>query len=83
MKISSAIIDSGPLGSTRLTHALQEALAGADTGRLKDATARWAATEEFGGVEDPLEIGECLIELVALARTAERDKQRMYCWQSV
>lgn len=31
----------------------------------------------------PLEIGECLIELVALARTAERDKQRMYCWQSV
>jgi hypothetical protein len=75
--------DDGERLVARLTRTLQEALARADTMRLKDAAARWSATEEFGGVADPVELGECLVELAGLARTAELQRQRMYCWLCV
>ena len=75
--------DDGERLVTRLTRTLQEALAGADTMRLKDAATRWAATEEFAGVADPVELGEYLVELAGLARTAEGQSQRMYCWVCV
>ena len=75
--------DDGEGFVARLSTTLQSALAGADERRLKEAGVPWAATEEFGGLEDPAELGECLVELAALARTGERQGQRLYCWVSL
>jgi hypothetical protein len=75
--------DGGERLVVRLSTRLQAALAVADADRLKDAAVPWAATAEFFGLGDPEELGDRLVELSALARSAERRAQRMYCWLCV
>jgi hypothetical protein len=75
--------DGGERLVVRLSTRLQAALAATDAERLKDAAVPWAATDEFFGLGDPEELGDRLVELSALARTAERLGQRMYCWLCV
>jgi hypothetical protein len=83
---SAAIIaerDGGERLVVRLSTRLQAALAAADAGRLREAAVPWAETDEFFGQGDPEALGERLVELSALARTATSQGQRMYCWLCV
>jgi hypothetical protein len=75
--------DGGERLVVRLSTRLQTALAAADPDRLREAAVPWAATDEFFGQADPEELGERLVELSTLARVAESQGQRLYCWLCV
>lgn len=75
--------DGGERLVLRLSTRLQAALAASNAERLRGAAIPWAATDEFFGLGDPEELGDSLVELSGLARSAEQLGQRLYCWLCV
>lgn len=75
------ILADGPDGSmvVAITGELQAALASADDARLREVALDWSATEELDG-SDPTVLGDALIDLADLARTAGDRGDALYCW---
>lgn len=66
-----------------LTDTLTATLASASDERLEQVAEPWSRTEEFWGTADPVVLAEFLRDLAGLARRAEANGQRLYCWVSV
>jgi hypothetical protein len=66
-----------------LSPSLQDVLAVADESSLRRVAQPWSQTEEFFGQADPAILGECLLELAALARQALNTGEHLYCWLCV
>jgi hypothetical protein len=62
---------------------LAEALASLQEARIPEVAAEWAHAKEFWGRVGPTDLIDPLAELVALARKAQAQSQRVYCWMSV
>jgi hypothetical protein len=66
-----------------LTDSLTTALARASDEELHRVAQPWAQTEEFWGGADPGGLAEFLVELAGLARRAQANGRRLYCWVCV
>lgn len=75
------IIADGPDGSmvVAITAELQAGLVSADDDRLRQVAIDWAGTEELDG-SDPDVLGDALVDLADLARTAADRGDALYCW---
>ena len=72
--------DGGERLVMALSPSLQDALAAADESSLRHIAQPWSETEEFFGQGDPVVLGECLLELAALARQGLNTGEHLYCW---
>ena len=75
--------DGGERLVMALSQSLQDALAVADEPSLRRVAQPWSGTEEFFGQGDPAILGDCLIELAALARQGLSVGEHLYCWVCV
>ena len=75
--------DGGERLVCTLTDCLTRALARASDEELQRVAQPWAQTEEFWGDADPGDLAEFLGELSGLARRAQANGQRLYCWVCV
>ncbi|WP_428962008.1 hypothetical protein [Micromonospora fluostatini] len=61
----------------------QRALAELTPQRAAEVADPWSRTEEFGGYADPEALAEVVGELARLARHADEQQHRLYCWVCV
>lgn len=66
-----------------ITDSLATALAQATDEDLQRIAVPWSQTEEFWGAADPDVLGSVLIDLADLARRADANGNRLYCWVCV
>lgn len=67
----------------RLETGFVRALTDADPPTIDRLAAPWSEIEEFGGMADPVYLGDFLHRLRELARTAIAGNAGLYCWISV
>lgn len=72
--------DGGERLVMAVSPSLRDALAAADESSLRRVAQPWSETEEFFGQGDPVVLGECLLELAALARQGLNTGGHLYCW---
>lgn len=75
-----ASADGGERLVCTITDSLTTALARASDEELQRVAQPWSQTEEFWGDADPEELTEILGELAGLARRAQANGHRLYCW---
>jgi hypothetical protein len=63
-----------------LTDSLLDALVRASREQLAEVAVPWSQTEEFWGHGDPVFLTEILNDLAGLARRAQQQDHRLYCW---
>ncbi|HEV2296738.1 MAG TPA: hypothetical protein VGR35_23050 [Tepidisphaeraceae bacterium] len=73
--------DGGERIIAELPNELVSHLANTDEQRLREVASAWAATEEIS--TQPANIEPYLRDLVALAKRASADSQRLYLWMCV
>ncbi|MGH3346362.1 MAG: hypothetical protein ACRDO4_05225 [Nocardioides sp.] len=75
--------DAGRCMVVSVSDELVTALAASSDGRLAEVVVPWSQTEEFWGDADPADLHAVLRDLAALARRAQNEGLRLYCWVSV
>jgi hypothetical protein len=75
--------DGGERVVCTITDSLMTALAQASGEALQRIAEPWSQTEEFWGAADPDELAEILGDLAGLARRAQANGRRLYCWVCV
>ena len=55
----------------------------ATPGRLAEISAPWSKTDEFFGAVEPEDLARFLVDLAGLARRADAQGHRLYCWVCV
>ncbi|MFB6724966.1 hypothetical protein ACFCV3_32615 [Kribbella sp. NPDC056345] len=78
-----AVRDHGARLVSTLTDSLATALAQASREDLERVAVPWSQTEEFWGSADPEILADVLTDLADLARRAEANGERLYCWVCV
>ena len=72
--------DGGERLVLTVTDTLRDALAAASAERLAELAVPWSQTEELGGQGEPEILSTFLTSLAGLARHAQEQHERMYCW---
>jgi hypothetical protein len=75
--------DGGERVVCTITDSLMAALAQASSEALQRIAEPWSQTEEFWGTADPEGLAEILGDLAGLARRAQANGRRLYCWVCV
>jgi hypothetical protein len=75
-----ALRDEGQGAVVTLTDSLLDALVKASREQLAEVAVPWSQTEEFWGHGDPVFLTDVLNDLAGLARRAQQQDHRLYCW---